>query len=191
MGAERTWLLLLTATALLSVVATGCSATDGRSPKAGAAPQSSTARLAPTADPVERWDSGDPSCIGPARTKWADLPKVLRESESRPLIGARKLWVNPPSLARSTGLRVKYGSVTLDDKGKATDDAGPPKVTAKRVDGAGAGTGSVGGYATEAVDADTTRSFWPTTVDFSTPGCWLITESSGPTTLRFLMRVDA
>ena len=189
MRAERTWLLPLAAAAVLAMIATGCSAADGPPSTAEAAPSAPAARPSPTGDPVERWDSGDPSCAGPARTKRADLPKDVRESKTRPSIGARNLWIEPPSYVRSTGLRVKYGSMTVDDKGTATDDAGPPKVTAERVDGTGTGKGSVGSYATETIDADTTHSFWPTTVDFPAPGCWLITESSGRTTLRFLMRV--
>lgn len=176
------------AAALLMATATGCSA-EGPSPADGSARPSPSASPARTGGPVERWDAGDLSCAGPARVKAADAPKALKVSVPSHWIGAGNLWIEPPSLVRSTGLGVKYGSVTLDARGRSTDAAGPPQVTAERVDGTGTAKGATGGFAREAPGSDSPGSFWPTTLSFSAPGCWLVSETSGRTTLRFLMRV--
>lgn len=58
------------------------------------------------------------------------------------------------------------------------------------MDGGGTARGVSGDYADASADADSPHSFWPTTIDFSAPGCWLVTETSGRATLRFLMRVN-
>src|SRR5215472_7347276 len=93
--------------------------------------------------------------------------------------GRDDLWVSlwftrpdPANFAHLDGyFRLKYGSVTLDN-GKFTSWFGPPALHAKRLDGPGTARVGFGGYGyTGSV------YFWPTGIDFSEPGCWLVTSS--------------
>jgi hypothetical protein len=66
-----------------------------------------------------------------------------------------------------------------------TDRKGAPKVSAERLDGSGPVRGSTGGFAS----ANGTMHWWPTVVEFPDPGCWMVTESLGSTTVSFVLRV--
>jgi hypothetical protein len=83
------------------------------------------------------------------------------------------------------GLRIKYASVTLDARGRVTDAKGPPRVSAERADGSRTVRGGTGGFAT----APDGVSWWPTVVTFGGSGCWTVTETLGPTTVRFTVNV--
>lgn len=153
-----------------------------------------TSTAGQTASHSTEWQSGDPSCAAPGRVRFANLPRALQVPEQKgwQWFGAQNLWVDPPPVSNvENSTRVKFGSVTLDDHGRLSDAAGPPTVVAERVDGSGSVEGSVGGYASVDVGAESLFFFWPTVIDFPSAGCWLITETFQDTTLRFLMRVRA
>lgn len=192
MGAERSFRSLLAMLAAMILVpnSTGCSWSGDPSPAASS--RSPTSTIDQAASHATERDSIDPSCAAPGRVKFADLPQVLRAvvkgQQSWRWFGARNIWVSAPPVSNiPNSLRVKFGSVTLDEDGEFSDSAGPPTVTAQQVDGSGTVEGHFGGYAS--IGAKPTFYFWPTTIDFPTPGCWLITETFQDTTLRFLMSV--
>jgi hypothetical protein len=105
--------------------------------------------------------------------------------------GKGDLWVSmssarpaPANFARIDGsYRLKYATVTLDN-GKPSPRFGPPAVQVMRLDRTGTATVDFGGYGTTS-----TLQFWPTTIDFSDPGCWLVTSSLQQTVVRFVVEV--
>ena len=105
--------------------------------------------------------------------------------------GKDDLWVSlwfarpdPANFAHQDGFySLKYGSVTLDD-GKLTSRFGPPAVHATRLDGPGTAKVGFGGYG-----YTSSLQFWPTGIDFSEPGCWLVTSSLRMTVVRFVVKV--
>ncbi|MEU3294436.1 hypothetical protein ABZ722_18980 [Streptomyces longwoodensis] len=106
--------------------------------------------------------------------------------------GVDDLWVTkPPPLdhadEREDGYRTKYASITLDARGRVTDQKGAPHVGVKRLDRPGSVSGSTGGLAT----ADGDRQWWPTGITFPEAGCWRVTETLGSTEVRFTMHVGA
>ncbi|ODU06833.1 MAG: hypothetical protein ABS81_03260 [Pseudonocardia sp. SCN 72-86] len=66
---------------------------------------------------------------------------------------------------------------------------GEPQVSAESVDGSGAATSSVGGYATATTDDGSPISWWPTVVEVPHSGCWSVVERLGDTTVQFVMSV--
>jgi hypothetical protein len=78
---------------------------------------------------------------------------------------------------------LKYASVTLDND-KFTSRFGPPSVQATRLDGPGTAKVGFGGYGHTGA-----LQFWPTGIDFSKPGCWLVTSSLRGTVVRFVVKV--
>lgn len=184
--------VLVSAPVLALVAAcTQAPAHDNERMSAAASRPRTTSTAGPAASPPTEWESGDPSCASPGRVRFAHLPRALRAPEltGERWFGAHNLWVAAPPVENST--RVKFGSVTLDDRGRFSDAAGPPTVVAERVDGSGSAEGGFGGYASADVGAESLFHFWPTGIDFPSAGCWLITETFQDTTLRFLMRVRA
>lgn len=167
-----------------------CSADQGRRagterPTSAATPSS---RQVATDKPAGGRAS-DASCPVTVPIDAAVPPVVSRESHD--WYGHDDLWVSlgfarpdPDNFARLDGsYRLKYGSVTLDN-GKLTSRFGPPAVEARRLDGPGTATVDVGGY------GDTgSVQFWPTVIDFSDRGCWLVTSSIRKTTVRFVVKV--
>ncbi|MFI6344391.1 hypothetical protein [Streptomyces sp. NPDC050560] len=181
------------ATFLALVALAGCTGSGGGGDDAdtgrGAAQGGGTAR--PSSD---RGSSASPSggslaaadasCPAADDVPAGSLPRSLRApGVPAHWFGSGGLWVNTPSGPSVVGsgagaYRVKYASVTVDSRGGMADTAGPPEVAAERVDGAGRGRGSVGGYATATVGDGTVYRFWPTGIELPDAGCWLITEST-------------
>uniref|UniRef100_A0AAU3GM42 Lipoprotein n=1 Tax=Streptomyces sp. NBC_01401 TaxID=2903854 RepID=A0AAU3GM42_9ACTN len=173
---------------LLLMAAAGCSS--------GSTAQDPEPTTADTPCPVTTVDAG------------SAVPTALDDmGDGHRWHGADDLWVDPPvapgSVVRGDssdssdsddsddsddGYRTKYASVTLDERGRMTDSAGPPKVSAERVDGSGTAHASTGGFAT-ADKGDRLRRWWPTVIHFTDAGCWAVTEVLGPTTVRFVISV--
>lgn len=120
------------------------------------------------------------------------VPATLRSLGSR-WYGAGKVWVSlPPSDASQTSTGLKYGVFTLDSHGRMSDAAGPPGLTARRLDGRGKAKGdrlAPDNYASAAGPHGRTVHFWPTTINLPSAGCWQLTEELGNTTVRFVLRI--
>jgi hypothetical protein len=105
--------------------------------------------------------------------------------------GKDDLWLSlwfarpdPGNFARHDGVySLKYGSVTLADA-TFTSKFGPPVMHAERLDGPGAAKVGFGGYG-----YTSTLQFWPTGIDFSEPGCWMVTSQFRNTVVRFIVKV--
>ncbi|WP_338747871.1 hypothetical protein [Janibacter alittae] len=116
----------------------------------------------------------------------------MRETHEGPVFGQGALWVgawwtDKPALkqAREIG-GMKYPSFTIRE-GNVTDELGPPRVQAERVDGKGEASGSTGGYAKAVDDAGKTFHWWPTAISFPSPGCWQVTETVGRTSITYVV----
>ena len=184
----------LMAVAVLAVAGASCSARTGQVPGAGtghqsraAASRSAQGASATLAPPLP---SGA-ACPVTVPVAAAAVPPVLARAGSGDWYGRDDLWValwfarpDPANFAHYNGLyRLKYGSVTLDD-GKLTSRFGPPAVRARRLDGPGTAKVGFGGYGNTG-----SLQFWPTGIDFSEPGCWLVTSSLRKTIVRFVVKV--
>lgn len=160
---------------------------------------------APTRDPARTVETASPnrgsaapldaSCPTVAGLPASSVPASLHAAGAPDQwFGADGLWVSGPSVGLVPGEvegrhRLKYGSFTLDREDAMTDAFGAPEVEAERVDGPGRGASEVGGFASAASGTGEPLRFWPTTVEFPSSGCWLVTERSHSTVLRFLIRV--
>jgi hypothetical protein len=183
----------LVAVAVLAVAGAGCSAQTGQVRGAGTghqtraaasrSPQGASAELAP------RLPSGA-ACPVTVPVDAAAVPPVVARAGGD-WYGRDDLWValwfarpDPANFARHDGFYgLKYGSVTLDG-GKLTSRFGPPAVRARRLDGPGIAKVGFGGYGNTG-----SLQFWPTGIDFSEPGCWLVTSSLRKTIVRFVVEV--
>jgi len=124
-------------------------------------------------------------------TRRADYPAALRRSGTDSWYGHGALWLDLGNFAHQApepepagGLAIKHAWWTGDDDGAPTDTAGPPRVTATRLDGPGHAAGSSGGYATA-----TNLSWWPTTLTFSAAGCWRISGRLGGDRLEAVVAI--
>lgn len=165
----------------VGALAVGCSV------RATPAPHgvSTTAGVPTDAVPAEA------SCPPTVPTASARVPAAVRPvSSTGGWYGAGGLWVALPTKAATIvsnpGYTLKFPSVTLDAQQHLTDRAGPPSLTAQRVDGPGTASGTVGGYAKLGGQS---AQFWPTVVSVPSGGCWVLTEQLTSTTIRFLVAV--
>jgi hypothetical protein len=181
------------AAAVVAVAVASCSAQTGRLGPAGTEQQTRAAasrsphgvpgRLAPRLP-------SDASCPVTVPVDAAAVPPVVARAGGD-WYGRDDLWVSlwfarpdPATVARHDGFYgLKYGSVTLDD-GRFTSRFGPPAVRARRLDGPGTAKVGFGGYG-----YTSSLRFWPTGIDFSEPGCWLVTSSFRGTVVRFVVKV--
>jgi hypothetical protein len=181
------------AAAVVAVAAASCSAQTGQPPPVGNEQQT------PAAAP--RSAQGSPTRLAPRPPSAASCPVTVPvDAAAVPPVVARAggdwygkddLWVSlwfaqpdPSIFARHDGFYgLKYGSVTLDD-GRFTSRFGPPTVRARRLDGPGTAKVGFGGYG-----YTSSLRFWPTGIEFSEPGCWLVTSSFRRTIVRFVVRV--
>ena len=156
-----------------------------RQTRAAESPSPPVAAAKPTRRPTP-----DLSCQVTGPRDVTAVPPVVRRAGGD-WYGQDDLWVStsswrpdPANFAHIDGsYRVKYASVTLDE-GELTSRFGPPEVQATRLDGSGTATVDVGGYG-----STSSLQFWPTVIDFSDPGCWLVTSSLRKTVVRFVVNV--
>lgn len=181
----------LVAVAVLAGAGASCSAQTGQAPGTGhqtrgvpsRSPHGASAKLTP---PLP---SGA-ACPVTVPVDAAAVPPVVARGGGD-WYGRDDLWValwfarpDPANFAHYNGFYgLKYGSVTLDD-GKLTSRFGPPAVRARRLDGPGIAKVGFGGYGNTG-----SLQFWPTGIDFSEPGCWLVTSSLRKTIVRFVVKV--
>lgn len=104
-------------------------------------------------------------------------------------------WFAAPGIHIQSGgsdgaIRVKWGTFTLHD-GALSPFGGPPHVTARRLDGPAATVAAAIDPSNYATTGTAAGSWWPTVIDFPAAGCWDITETRGPTTVRFTVPVLA
>lgn len=135
-----------------------------------------------------RQPPGDASCPVTTPTSPEEVPQVLRRASTSAWYGEDDLWVSLPSLPVTSGrdgtYPIKYGSFTLRN-GDFTPRYGPPDTQARRLDGRATVDAGFGGYAyTEEA------RFWPTGIEFPSPGCWVMTASLKDTEVRFIVRVQ-
>jgi hypothetical protein len=122
--------------------------------------------------PIDRLRTGEPCPV----TRGVDpstIPRLLDPAADDDVgwYGGDDLWVRLPS-GRALG---KFPTVTMED-GEFTDDYGRPAVRATRLDGPGRADISFGGYATEVTRLPREPlQWWPTSVEVSAPGCWMVT----------------
>lgn len=88
----------------------------------------------------------------------------------------------------SRPISVKYPLFTLRD-GKVTESSGAPHTEANRLDGKGKASADTGGYATAQDDSGRTLHWWPTSVNFSSVGCWQVTETAGGTSITYIVKI--
>ncbi|MGH3411947.1 MAG: hypothetical protein ACRDPH_02570 [Marmoricola sp.] len=106
--------------------------------------------------------------------------------------GAGRLWVDLSGLSAATPGRLKFGTFTLDARGRMSDAAGPPSLRATRLDGTDATPGdrlTSSNYASANGPHGRIVRFWPTTITLPGPGCWALTETLHGATVRFVVRV--
>ena len=122
------------------------------------------------------------------------IPEGVREVVDGPVFGQGKLWVHawwaekPILTSVREENEIKYPSFTLRN-GEVTDQLGPPRLQIKRLDGAGEASGDTGGYATAQDDSGRILNWWPTGIDFSSSGCWQVTETVGGTSIIYTIRL--
>jgi hypothetical protein len=183
----------LVAVAVVAVAGASCSAQTGQVGGARAEHQTravaSRSAQGSAATLVPRLPSGA-SCPLTVPVGAAAVPPVVARAGGD-WYGRDGLWVSlwfarpdPANFAHHDGFySLKYGSVTLDG-GKFTSRFGPPAVRASRLDGPGVAKVGFGGYG-----YTSSLQFWPTGIDFSEPGCWLVTSSLRTTIVRFVVKV--
>lgn len=117
----------------------------------------------------------------------AKVPTTLRGLGDR-WVGADDLWIELPAGAVSAGsTRLKYGTFTLDDRGRLSDAEGAPTLTAQRLDGTGSAKGDPPSYSSAAGPRDQTIHFWPTTITLPRSGCWQLTAKLKDTAVSFVV----
>lgn len=122
------------------------------------------------------------------------IPKGLSESLDGPVYGQGPLWVgawwaDEPTFKQARELRsIKYPLFTIEN-GKATDDLGPPRVEAIRLDGEGRAGGGTGGYARDPGNSGQSFDWWPTGIDFPSHGCWQVTQTAASTSITYVVRL--
>lgn len=169
----------LAAVCSTSLLTVGCQSTEAPA----AQPSESTV---PTSSP----DSDTDACQVTLPTL-DQTPSLLDEWGS--VFGRETLWVDAWWADRSvleqarTDRAVKYASFTIQD-GEVTEGLGPPRVQAKRLDGKGKVVGASGGYAS-AEQGGQIIHWWPTGLGFSSHGCWQVTETVGPTSITYVVKI--
>ncbi|MEV5145179.1 hypothetical protein [Streptomyces sp. NPDC052727] len=167
----------------LVMLAVGCSTSTSSQPGS------------PSSSAIQPDASGamDAACPEAAPVPSDSVPATVHDfDKNQKWYGAEDLWVAKPTLLNPTDGReerhpTKYASMTLDARGRSTDQKGAPHVDAERLDRPGSVRGSTGGFAT----ADGDRQWWPTVIDFPEAGCWRVTETLGSTQVRFTVYVGA
>jgi hypothetical protein len=177
----------LTAALALSIVA--CTDAD-EAPAGDGSPRRESGAACVASTPSQELRPGAP-CPITAPTDADKLPPVLVD-EGSPWYGQDELWVSLPRTQAIAPVRgrysIKFATVTLRD-GQLTSEFGPPELRVRRLDGRGTAQVGFGGYATTGEYYEPFR-FWPTGIDFSDPGCWLVTGTVGETTIEFVLRVE-
>lgn len=134
------------------------------------------------------------SCLEPTGTPRAELPAVLRNTgRDTQWIGDGELWVEVSWTRRDAAARrpdggfgFKFATVTIVD-GRLSRRAGAPVIEVRSLEGTEEGSGSFGGYATSGSGA--LRHWWPTGIEIPASGCWVVTEKSAGSVVRFHVRV--
>jgi hypothetical protein len=174
--------------AALAISAVACSEGDSAD---RAAQVRETDPTSAASTPIQLLDPGEP-CPITAPTDATSLPPVLAEDDSQ-WYGEDELWVSLPLTQAKTvapvngRYRIKFATVTLRAE-ELTDEFGTPTMHAQRLDGRGSARSGFGGYAM-AGPYDEPFGFWPTGLDFSDPGCWLVTSAVSETTIEFALKV--
>ncbi len=178
--------------AALALSAAACSDAD-QTPAGDGEPMREPGAACVASTPSRQLRPGEP-CPITAPTEADKLPPVLAEGygSNERWYGQDDLWVSLPRVQAIAPVRgrysIKFVTVTLRD-GQLTSEFGPPELRVRRLDGRGTAQAGFGGYATTGEYDDPFR-FWPTGIDFSDPGCWLVTGTVGETTIEFVLRVE-
>jgi hypothetical protein len=158
------------AAAALLLLCGGCS-TAGEPP----APPPTVSVAAPCAETVATPTAARPGALAHTTSAW---------------FGQGDLWMGLPDyppIAQGGTLVLRFPVVTLTN-GVPTSERGAPVVTAERTDAEGEAPGQIGGFS-RAFGTDD-LSFWPASVAFPDPGCWLVTGLLGAASVQFTVSVE-
>jgi hypothetical protein len=134
--------------------------------------------------------AGPVTCSVTAATPAASRPPALAETTGS-WYGSDDLWVGLPDHAATSqngALVLKFPWVTLDG-GVPSADRGTPQVSAMRTDSPAPVPASWGEIAQSFGTGG--MAFWPATIEFPAPGCWMITGRLEATTVQFIVDVKA
>jgi hypothetical protein len=131
---------------------------------------------------------GPVSCTETPATPAASRPPALAAT-SGAWYGSDDLWVGLPNYAATVqngGLVLKFPWVTLDGDAPSAD-RGTPQVSAMRTDSPTPVQASWGDVAQSFGTSG--LIFWPATMEFPAPGCWIVTGRLDATTVQFIVDV--
>jgi hypothetical protein len=117
-------------------------------------------------------------------------PPVLTSTTLR-WFGTSDLWVGLPDHAgtpQGDRIVLKVPWVTLQAD-QPTSALGAPQVSATRAGLMTPVAASLGAYSQAYGTGG--LAFWPATIEFPGAGCWTVTGRFGPTTVEFVIKVDA